>query len=66
MNLHQVIELDNGNYRIEADLGEAELIFLIGVAFAYLLKAGSTEFVTKVLGEKGSVSVIPQAPKLIQ
>ena len=66
MNLHQVIELDSGAYRVEADITEDELTFFVSVALSYLLKAGSIEFVTKLLGEKGSVSILPTTPKPLQ
>jgi len=66
MDLQQVVELDNGSYQITASIDPQEALFLFGVAFSYLLKAGSVEFVTKLLGEKGSVSNLPVVSKALQ
>lgn len=66
MELQQVIELDNGSYQITANIDPQEALFLLGVAFSYLLKAGSVEFVTKLLGEKGSISMLPTTSKVLQ
>jgi hypothetical protein len=66
MNINQIIELDTGNYHVEASLDPDEMVFLLSVAFSYLLKAGSVDFITKLLGEKGSVTMLNTTPPRLQ
>jgi hypothetical protein len=66
MLIDQIIEIDSGNYRVEATLTPDEMEFLVSVAFSYLLKAGSVDFITKLLGEHGAVTMLNPTHKVLQ
>lgn len=63
MIINQVIELEQGNYQIKADLTRDEAVYLFGVAFTTLLVTGGVAFAQSVLGDRGTVTTLPNASK---